>query len=173
MIAYAVIVFFLLFLLLLIWIVFTPIVVEINSDSARYEVRQRGILFMRFNPHKVKWELRLLGINIPLRKTEEKKPKTQKLERSEKKKKGFHRSANTWRFLIQRGLMSLRLRKLWIDIDTDDVVLNAQLVPLVYFLSRGPVKLSTNYNGRVSLQLLLEGQLNKLIWVFMRFLTKK
>src|SRR5690606_14612110 len=114
----------------------------------------------------------IIGFNIPAK---EKKPvkKARPKKKTETKSRGLKKSAHAWFFLIRKGLSSFRLRKLWLDVDTDDVVLNAQLVPVMMLLNRGPVWMQTNYNGRVSLQLVAEGRLNKLLWAFLRFLTKK
>ncbi len=77
------------------------------------------------------------------------------------------------RQLLKGILRSITIKKLALDIDTDDVVYNAKLVPLCYSLSRGPVSLNMNFHGRVYACFNAEIKLYKIGWAFLLFFTKK
>jgi hypothetical protein len=64
-------------------------------------------------------------------------------------------------FLFKGVLNSFRVKRFILNIDVDDVVLNAQLIPILLLVSRGPVSMNTNFNGRNYLDLEVEGRLNK------------
>jgi hypothetical protein len=75
--------------------------------------------------------------------------------------------------LIQKIIQSICIKRFQVDIDTDDVVMNAQLIPAFVFLSPDSVRLSANFEGRVYARLLAEVRLYRLVWAFLEFFTKK
>ncbi|HEX5168302.1 MAG TPA: hypothetical protein VFW11_03965 [Cyclobacteriaceae bacterium] len=150
-----------------------PIVLYIDTDENRFELFQAPVFkfFFHFGKDKFSPHMQLVGVNVPL---EAKEKKTKKLPaRKHKTRKHFHRSSAAWRFVIQRIIKSFTIKRFIVDLDTDDVVLNAQLVPLFLALSRGPATLSSNFSGRVYFHLQAENRPVRLLWIFIQFLTKK
>lgn len=159
-------------MLLLIGFLFAPIVVYIDTEQNRYAVFQFPVLsfFLQVDRHALTPRFRLLGINIPLRKKERSKSEIRK---KKEKKSRYKKSIHAWRFLMERILQSFTIKRVVLDLDTDDVILNAQLVPLFLYASGGARKLSTNFNGRAYLHLHLLNRPSRLLWIFIQFLTKK
>ncbi len=159
-------------LVLFLWIIFAPLHLVLDTGSQRYEIVQPGTFSFAFHPQRQhKFSMKIFGIGFSIK--PEQKPATAKVEKPARTKRAFRRSPAAWRFLVVRSLRSIDLKKLVLDIDTGDVVTNAQLVPVVFFLSHGPLRLQTNFEGRVFCHIRLVAHLNRLIWIFFRFLIKK
>lgn len=163
-------------ILLIIGFLITPLVLYIDSDEEQIEVRHLPVIRFYFNTLTVTPHLRVLGISVPIP-TGKKKPAPDK-EKAESQKhttKGrlIKKSWAAWRFLIQRMITSFRIRRCVLLLDTDDVVLNAQLTPLFVFANRGPFTLQTNYNGRVYFHLEMVSRPARLLWILIQFITKK
>lgn len=157
-------------LALILWVVFVPVYMNVDTDKKKYVIRQTGTLNMSFHPgQQPLFEIRAFGINIPITKKiaqEEEKPE-------KPKKKNKTRSFKTWIFLVKGMAGCFNLNRLVCTFDTNDVVLNAQLVPIIQLLSHRGVHFSMNFNNRNYLSLEVEGHINKMIWVFIRFLFKQ
>jgi hypothetical protein len=159
-------------LLLILGFLFAPIVLYIDSDEQRLEVSQFPLtkIFFTFENYTVQPHVRFLGVDIPVKNKKSESPAATK---KKTKKKSFKRSASAWRFLIYRVWKSFRVTRFDVDIDTDNVVTNAQLVPVFLLASRGPVQLNSNYQGRVYVHLEVTSLPARLLWIFLQFLTKK
>ncbi len=164
-------------LLLLIGVLVTPVVLYIDTDENRYEVRQLPAFRFSFDVDQYKPQLRLLGIPVPINWTEKKKENTS--VKKEKKPenpsggKGFSKSWRAWKFLVTRAIKSFRVKRFVLLVDTDDVVWNAQLTPLCLLASRGPCVIQTNDNGRMYCNFEASLTPGRLLWIFILFLTKK
>jgi hypothetical protein len=159
-------------LILITGFLFAPVSLYVDTIQGCYEVSQAPAF--RFHivikDGEIVPRLQLAGINVPLQ------SKTNPVKRTKKKpekKSGFRRSLAAWRFLIERSLKSFDVKQAVVDLDTDDVVLNAQLSPLFFLASRGPLQLRTNFNGRVYFHLEARNRPARLLWIFLQFLIKK
>lgn len=155
-----------------------PVSLYIDTDEKRYEVFQRPVFrfFLSTGDSAISPRLQLAGIRIPLQSNAKaRKPGSidDRTNKKPKRKSRFKRSASAWRFLVERTFKSFHLDRAVLDLDTDDVVLNAQLVPVFFWASRGPVRLNINFNGRVYLHIQAFTRPARLLWIFLRFLTKK
>lgn len=157
--------------LFLLWIVFVPVYLRINTDLGQYEISQMGTLKLTLHP----WDspvvrLRVFGFGVNMqRKSKPPSPAASKKE----KKPVVRRSAAAW-LGFQRGILrSLRLRRLECSVDLDDVVLTARLVPLLMLINRGAVSISTNYVDRNFLRVEVEGRINRILWTIFRFFIIK
>ena len=65
--------------------------------------------------------------------------------------------------MLRDVLKTFTVRKLNLDVDTGDFVLNAQLTPVVVLLNQGPAQIQVNYSGRTNLWIEVENQLIRLI----------
>jgi len=161
-------------LILVVGFLVIPVSLYIDTDQGRYEVFQRPAFrfFAIIKNGTIVPQLQIAGINVPLQ-SKRKRPIKKAPKKSKDKKSTFRRSVSAWRFLIERSLKSFAIKHAVVDLDTDNVVLNAQLVPLFLLASQGPVRLSTNFNGRVYFHLEVRNRPAKILWIFLRFLTKK
>lgn len=168
----------LVFLLLLAGFLLTPVSLYVDTDEGCYEFFQTPAFrfFVLGRDGAIVPRLQLAGINIPLQSKRKTKGKTTPAEKADKKRKGksgFRKSGSAWRYLIEKSVNSLKVDQAVLELDTDDVVLNAHLVPVFFWASRGPVHMSINFNGRVYLHLQAYTRPGRLLWIFIRFLTKK
>ena len=159
--------------ILLVGFLVVPVSLYIDTDQGRYEVFQRPAFrfFAIIKNETIIPRLQIAGINVPLQ--SKRKPPVKKEHKKSKGKTKFRRSASAWRFLIERSLKSFTIKQAVVDLDTDNVVLNAQMVPLFLWASQGQVHLSTNFNGRVYFHLEVRNRPANILWIFLRFLTKK
>lgn len=155
--------------LFLSWIVFVPLHVTIDTTRDRYEFSQTGTFTFSIRPFtKPSSHLLVFGFPINLKQTKERKvPKETKLSKPRTKK-----SLAAWLFLIGKIPSCIKVRHLRCTIDFNDVVLNAQLVPILYFISAGSVNVTTNFTGQYYLKLMVDIKLNRLLWTFVKFSTK-
>ena len=63
---------------------------------------------------------------------------------------------------------SFRIRNLYLNIDTDDFMLNAWLIPLFSTMNYGNVQMNVNFEGTASLLLHIRTRLGALIWAFIK-----
>ena len=152
------------------WLLFMPLVVEVDTDRARYQVVQRGTfrfwISSDFQPH-----LRVIGISVPLKSDAQKKLPNKKLTTKTKSKRQLH--PRSLIDLLKRIYKSISVNWFYLDLDTDDVLLNAQLVPSFLLVSKGPIHLTTNFEGRVYASLRAEIKLYRIGWAFLLFHFKK
>jgi hypothetical protein len=156
-------------LFFLCWVLFMPVALVLDTERGDYSVSQRGTVRFWLDRN---WrpQMNVFGIHIPVR-----IGKKQKKARAPAKKKSKKRpfSFSNTRALARRILRSITVKRLCVDIDTDDVILNAQMMPVLHYMSRGPVSLTTNYHGRVAASLNVEISLYKIGWAFLLFFTIK
>jgi hypothetical protein len=156
-------------LLLFAWLIFWPWVADVDTTRDRYLFYQRGTvrlwLTAGFQPH-----LQILGISVPLKSSEKEHPKTKSTKHKERKRQfQIHHLLELWTGIVH----SITVRWFYLDLDTGDVVLNAQLVPVFFWMSRGPLHLTTNVEGRIGSRLRAEIKLYRMGWAFLLFFIKK
>jgi hypothetical protein len=161
-------------LILLTGFLLAPVSLYIDTEQGCYEVFQTPVFrfFVVIKNGTIVPRLQLAGINVPLQSKKKTKP-VKKTDKKHKKKSAFKKSVSAWRFLIERSLRSFDIKQAVVDLDTDNVVLNAQLVPVFFWASHGPVQLNTNFNGRVYFHLEARNRPARILWIFFQFLTKK
>jgi hypothetical protein len=153
---------------------FSPIVFYVDTEENRYEIRQIPVFtfFLSMRDQRFIPGIKLIGINVPLSKAEHKKIK--KGDTAKPRRKSFmHKSLSTWRYTLTQVAKSFVVQKIIVDVDTDDVVMNAQLVPLFILLSSERASFTTNYTGRAYVHFEAENRPARLLWILIRFFTKK
>ncbi len=137
-----------LFFVLLIYLLFLPIDIVVNTDKGLYSIRlgvlarmlvfgdvdkvlriQLNTFFMKFNFFPVEWRFK----------------KKEKKSKSKKHKKNRLPNLGT----IRRFLGSFEVKSLVADIDTGNVLINARYFPVVAFLNfYFGTRLGINFQGR-------------------------
>ena len=158
-------------LLLFAGALFTPVILYVDTDLGRYEIFQLPVFrySILLKDNVVKPRLRLLGIEINLKPKTDYKPKIKKAKPGSRAQK----SLDAWLFLIQRLIRSFTVKKVVADLDTGDVVLNAQLFPVFMIAGREPVMLRINFSGRVYFHLEVSNRPAHILWIILKFLIKK
>lgn len=160
---------------LILWIVFVPVYIIMNTRKEFYSIHQAGTFRISLHPNQREFlKVRVLGFTIP-RSTNQtvKKKALNEGKVIHKGKRRKRKSFAAWQFLFRGILESFECKRLNCTVDSGDVVLNAQLVPLMVAMNRGVVQMSVNFRGESDMDLIILCRTNKVIWTVIRFLTKK
>lgn len=102
-------------------------------------------------------------------------PGAKKTEREVKKPAKASKRKRKSAFSVKQGLLlaknmlkAIRIKRLWIDWDTGDFVVNAWLFPLVRLLNRRNVRFRINFIGNQEINIFLQTRLSRLGWAFLR-----
>jgi len=139
-----------LFLLLIIYLLFIPVILFIDTATNQYYIQLKGLAKASIELHSKEvliFKLRVSFFNFyfyPLRKRRpsisEKKKMIKRNGIKNIKKFGFRK--------ISRVLRSFKIKNLIIDIDTGDWTLNAKLYPIFSFLNFTVGSFNINFEGR-------------------------
>ena len=151
-----------LFVVFLLWVLLVPVIIYTNTHRNQYLVTLPGIFRAVVVPHNGLFRIRIWIFFFPFsfnpfqvqRKKRESKPKVKK------KKKRF---SGNFR-MIKGAMCAIRIRQLKADIDTDDITLNAWLVPVFSAVNGENIQLQVNFEGHQSLVLDLRVTLGALLW---------
>ncbi|HEY0770337.1 MAG TPA: hypothetical protein VGD31_08370, partial [Sphingobacteriaceae bacterium] len=83
---------------------------------------------------------------------------------SKKSERKIRKSLNAWLDLFSGMISSFRCRRFVCKVDFDDVVLNAQLLPVGHLLSRGPILINVNFEKKYLLDIWLQARLHRMLW---------
>jgi hypothetical protein len=154
------------------WIIFLPVNIRLDTRQGLYKITQPATVSVSFHPSESPViRIRVLGWPIEIR------PKEGTIEADERQRKQRRssrmKSFNAWRHLFSGIVRSFSCRRFICRVDFDDVVLNAQLLPIAYFSSRGPVVLDINFRKEYHLDVWIQVRVYRVLWSFIRFsLTK-
>jgi hypothetical protein len=152
--------------LLLVWLLAGPLIIFVNTVSNRYYLTLPGIFQVVVVPseeffHVRGWIFFVPFRFFPFRKKKKKEPKTAGKKRKFKLPSGGMGMA-------MDAIRSFRIKKLEMDIDTDDFLLNTWLVPVFSLAPGKHTRMSVNFEGNSSLLLDMRIRLGALLWVFIR-----
>lgn len=158
------------FITLLLWILLAPVIVLINTEGNRYLITLPGVISLMLVPREELFMVRGWIFFIPFKidpfKRKKAKPRKEK-ERVIKMKRSKNRFGNIK--IITEAIRSIRIRKLWLDIDTDDYALNAWLVPVFSAVNQtGNIRMQVNFEGNLSLYLDFRTRISRLLWILFR-----
>lgn len=161
--------------LLLVVMLFAPIVLCLDTDRQQYYVRWLNIARAELVPSPEAWLLRFRIIfwtfSFDLL-----RPETWPNSSEKKKEKPRHggRKKRKSRFRLRRiprriwrMLQSFHWQENRIDIDTDDVIQNAYLYPLLAMMRTPHRDWQINYEGRVAIVLRAQNRLFRLLRAFL------
>ena len=153
----------------LLWILFGPVSLFLNTENNRYYLVLPGIFKVMVVPSPDIFRLRVWILFIPFRLN----PFQQKKEKRKKKTKEPDKRKKTFRFrggpqIIIDAFRSMRIRKLQMDIDTDDFILNAWLVPVFSMVNSGNIQMKVNFQGHSSLLFDVRTRLGTLLWIVIK-----
>lgn len=157
----------LILILIISWMLLTPIQLNIDSTKNTYLLVWKGIASARLIPKPNDIHLRFKIFfwkkdYFPLReKPSLFKKKAKKKDSKEKNKKSLSLSKLSEK--AKRILSTFQVKILRLRLDTDDYVRNSLLFPIFYFLRKKNVQLSINYEGNSEVELLVENRLYRLL----------
>jgi len=157
------------FFILLIWILVGPVIIFTDTVTNRYLLSLPGVFSARAVPADGFFHIRGWIFFVPYRFNPfQRKRRTSKKETGKpaRRKRPMKLRGNMH---MARGMVSaFRIRRLYLDVDTDDVILNAWLVPVFTQLNSDRIRLRANFEGRASLLMDMRTRLGAILWVFIR-----
>jgi hypothetical protein len=165
---------------LLAWLIAGPVILYLDTERGDYRLSLPGIIRVALVPSEKIFDLRVRIFFIPLRFNPFSPGKAwgrKKAGKEDKKDKEPSRRKRKAAFLkIKKGslrmgrdfLRAIRIRKLRLDLDTDDFILNAWLVPAFSSVNRDNIRMQVNFEGRASLLLDLRTRMGTLAWIYIK-----
>ncbi len=166
MIWYIVISFMLAFLL---WILLGPVILFLNTHTKRYFLGLPGIFKVAVVPSEALFHIRGWIFFIPYKYDPFQGKKEKGKEKPVRREwmRGLVKLRGSSQMLIDTT-HAFRIRKLHLDLDTDDFMLNAWLVPVFSQVSSGHIRMRVNFEGTSSLILDVRTRLGSLLWILIK-----
>lgn len=158
------------FVFLLSWIMLAPVILFINTERDRYQlmlpgVIQAGLVYKNGLLHIKGWIFFIPFRFNPFRLRRKNKGKKDQLPKKRKKSSKRRMPIRS----MKEALGAFRIKKLHMDIDTDDFMLNAWLVPAFSAVNNGRnVQMQVNFEGQLFLDLDLRTRIGSLAWIFIK-----
>lgn len=154
--------FFILILVLLIYLLFTPILLFVDTSTNQYYITLKGLAKASLEKHSeelIRIKLTIIFFKYyfyPLKSIREsikiKKPIKRKKRKEKKMKQKF-----SFNKMVQL-LKSFKVKKLLVNLDTNDCITNAKLYPLFALLNNYVGTFSINFQGRNQMVLHIESR---------------
>ena len=154
---------------MLLWILVVPVIIFLDTDHNRYLLALPGIFKAMVVPSEYFFHIRGRIFFVPftynffLRKPGKKK-KDKETEKSAKKRRP-KKIFGEFKLAIH-VLRAFRIRKLELDIDTEDFLLNAWLIPVFSTVNSENIQMRANFEGYASMLLDLRIRISDLLWIF-------
>ena len=151
------------------WILLGPVIIFVNTEKNKYSVGLPGIFKASIVPNEelfiVKGSVFFVPYHFNPFDRKRKKPRKPK-EKSSAKKRSINLKGG-WK--LGRNVMhAFRIRKLYMDIDTDDFTLNAWLIPAFSAVNSENIRLQSNFEGKASMLLDLRTSFGAVLWAFIK-----
>jgi len=147
-----------LLIILLIYLLWMPVIVKIDTDTGEYFIQFKGLAkasILGDEQELIKIKLNVLFMNFDLFPLRKKFSRKKQLKEPEKKKKKWTVVKGQKAFRILR---SFKVKKLVLEMDTGDFVLNAKLYSVLFFMNRFNGSYAINFENRNRLALHLENR---------------
>ena len=159
--------------MLIFWILFGPVMLTIDTDRNVYRFMLPGVISLKLVPGDEIFKIKGWIFFVPFRmnpftagKKSGKKKKVPK-----KKSKGKRKTPGLG--TIQRALGLIRIKRLELDMDTDDFLLNAWLVPAFSAVSQyQQINMRVNFEGNLFLFLDARTRIGAILWMILKMKVK-
>jgi hypothetical protein len=151
------------------WVLFGPVKVQIITETDRYQLILPGIFKASVIPSENLFHIRGWIFLIPFRfyPFKDRKEKVRRSTRQSKRRNGLKKRSGKIQILPEL-IRSFRIRKLHLDLDTEDSIVNAWLVPVFSVVNTENIQMRVNFEGTFSLALDLRTHLGALLWIFIK-----
>jgi hypothetical protein len=157
------------FLITLCWILLGPVIIFVDTGGNKYSVGLPGIFKASVVPSDGLFIIRGSVFFIPyhfnpfgIKRRKKRKPK----DKSMGKKRSFNLNEG---WTLGRNIMHVfRIRKLHMDVDTNDFNLNAWLIPAFSAVNSENIRLRANFEGNTSVLLDLRTRFGAVLWAFLK-----
>ena len=161
--------------LFLLWFLFAPLIIRVDSDNQRYSLSLPGIFKALVVPDDDLFHIRLWVLFIPIKLD----PLGKSMKRAEgpakkkkKRKRDLSKLMRARLIALKEVYRSFRLKKLRLNLDTDDFIVNSHLVPVFTTINNQNVNLTVNYEGDISLFMVLKNRIVSLLWIGIKYLYR-
>lgn len=156
----------LLFVLLLSWILLGPVILRLNTDLNQYQIMLPGVVKASVIPSQGLTYIRGWIFFIPFR-IDLSKLNKGRGKKDKKRKKTGKRTGNIK--MIRSVPGAFHVRRLWIDADTDDFMLNVWLIPAFATINNNRnIRMQVNFEGYLFMDLDLRTRIISLLWVIIK-----
>lgn len=161
---------------LLIGLLLMPVCMRVDTSINQYEIEIPGLFRAAIVPHEediIQIKMRILFFNKTIRpfdlKPGKKENRKNKEERRKKKRNiGKGRSGRESLRLAWKMLKSFKVNYLYVNIDTNDAIWNAFLIPVFHFFS-GPGKVwKINWHEEQLVRFEIENRPIRVLWAFVK-----
>lgn len=158
----------LLFCLLLTWLLLGPLIIFLDSDSNRYRISLPGVFSVMVVPAEDQILIRGWIFFVPFNfdPFKKRKPKKKKDPTKTVKKKSKKSSVSIHK--VQKMIATFRIRKLYLDIDTDDFLFNSWLVPAFSLVNNDQIQLQVNFHGDAIMHVDLRTRIGAILWILLK-----
>jgi hypothetical protein len=155
------------FVLLIGFLLFMPILICIDTDKALYYIKLKGLVTIGIEADKA--EILQIKVHVffkdfyfyPLRQKKHDKKKPQKMGPKQKKSPGLTK--------VLRVVQSFKVTRFYVDMDTGDCLMNAKLYPLFALLKYKYGAFNINFDGRVKLLVHIENKPIRILRSFINY----
>ena len=156
----------LLFVLLLTWILLGPVILRVNTDLNQYQFMLPGVIKASVIPSQGLFYIRGWIFFIPFR-IDLSKLNKGRGKKDKKRKKPKKRTGNIK--MIRSVPGAFQVRRLWLDADTDDFMLNVWLIPAFAAINNNRnIRMQVNFEGYLFMDLDLRTRIVSLLWVIIK-----
>ena len=156
-----------LFIILLTWILLGPVIFTVNTDRNLYHFMLPGVIKAILVPSRGLAYIRGWIFFIPFRLDLSKINRRKGKKRGEKDKKTKKKIVSIRQIRSAPG--AFRVRRLLLDLDTDDFMLNAWLIPVFSALNNNRnIRMQVNFEGALFMDLDLRTRIASLLWVILK-----
>ena len=159
-----------LFITLLTWLLLGPVILRLNSDRNQYQLMLPGVIKASVVPSQdlihIKGWIFFVPFRLDLSKL--KKGKGRRKGEEKKKRKKTRKRSGSLR-MIRSIPDAFQIRRLWLDLDTDDFMLNVWLIPSFSALNtHRNIQMQVNFDGQLFMDMDLRTQIASLLWLIIR-----
>ena len=154
---------------MLLWIFLGPVIIFLNTDNRLYYLALPGIFKAVVIPSEELFHIRGWILFIPYKYDPFKQKKRKRIKKTEKPERKRDSKKLTSGFQLISGITrSVQIRKLFLDLDTDDFILNAWLIPVFSSMNSKNIRMRVNFEGTSSLFLNMQTSLGTILWNVIR-----
>jgi hypothetical protein len=147
---------------------FAPLILVVNTESGNYSMRLSGILKIRIVPDEELFHIRVRIFLVPFIidpfRTVQKEVQKEVVEKDKKKV-----LSSSLLKALKELIQSFRVKRLYVDLDTENYLLNAYLYPAFMFLRSDRIQCFTNFEERNTVILDLRNRLARLLWIGIKY----
>jgi hypothetical protein len=155
-------------LMILCWILFAPLIMRVDTETENYSVSLPGIFKARVIQDETEVYFRIHILFIPLNIRPSRFAGGE--PRMQQKREISITSNLKYRMMAFRDLVrSFRIKQLYVNVDTEDWVLNANLAPILMLTNTDRISLHVNFMEENSLIIDIRNRLANFLWTGIKY----